>query len=747
MQRLYHTALPFIFCGAVLALFGVQAIAVGIKQDFGDPPGKSDSSYLQQLKVEAGVTRPFGFVESPSAGASVFGTITVSGWAVAALPIANLAILVDGEAVVQNIPLTIPRPDVCSVLGTYPNCPYVGFRTNLNTGFMLPGTHSITLRITDNTGVSGVSLNMPLVVKAAVEIRGNLEQPVEGQTILGSLSVSGWTIGSRSIQTIEVLVDGVGVGNAVYGLYRPDVCTQNASFGGCANSGFSFTLNSNLLSAGTHTLQARARDVGGATYAFPALPRTFNKPSSYILGVLDVPTVPPPFDALNMWIVGWAVSTSSITRVEVLVDSTKVADALYGTSRPDVCYALGTFTGCPNVGFEYNLDYARLSLGAHQLRIQVVAANGTTFLLPAEGSIPFTVNFQPTTTTSMLFTTTTISSTNPSTTTTLVAGTPILYELSPTFIQAGGPDFTLSIFGSGFITGSTIVFNGQDRPTFYPGFGSNITASIYASDIATIGSKTVKVRNGALESNTLLFEVVAAGSTTTTTVTGSTTTTAPGGSTTSTTLSPGSPQIIELNPVSRPAGSGAFILQVIGTGLNSQSQVIFGTGTTPKAATFYLPFTLSVPISASEVLATGIRKVKVRNSDGQESQEVDFTVTGTGSTLTTTFTTSTTTPSTTIFGASTSTTLGSWPVITSLVPSQARQGDTVDLTINGTNFAPGCWINFGTYPSNITPIITTPNSLSVVIPPGLTSTTGLKPVKVTNPDGKVSAPVNFSVIP
>ncbi len=735
MQRSQHADLLFLLSGILLLLSGSAVLAGDVHPTHEIQPAAIDTSYLRLIKPEAEITRPFGYVETPSNGSSVFGSMEVIGWAVGNMPIANLAILVDGEAVVQNVPLSVARPDVCAALGTFPNCPYVGFRTSLSTSFMLPGTHSIALRVTDTTGVSGTSLNMPLVVKANVEFNGNLEQPQEGQSFVGSLALSGWVVGSRTIQNVEVLVDGVGVGYADYGAYRPDVCVPYAGFGGCANSGFFFALNSNLFSAGAHTIQMRARDVGGVTFAFPAVPRTVIKPSSYVVGVLDSPSGPPPSDLSDLWISGWAVSPQGISRVEILVDDMVVANASLGAFRPDVCIALGSFPGCPNVGFEYRLYYSGLAQGPHQLRVQAVAVNGTSILLPAQGPIPFTVSSLIPTTTSTttgsttLFTTTTTSN---ETTTTLVSGTPAIYELSPYSTVVGGSGFILSILGTGFNSGSVVVFNGQERPTTYPGYGSTINATIQAGDIATVGAKPVLVKNGSLESNVLYFDVIDVPATITTTTIFSSTTTTPDQSTT-TTLSPDQLQIVQIDPVSVYAGSGPFTLKVYGTGFNSGSQVIFGG--VAKSTLLAAPLALFAQINGADILAAGYRAVVVRNADGKESPSVDFLVVPTGGITTTSTTTSTSTSSTT-----TITVPGTAPVITKLTPAQVPQGIGTAFTLNisGANFQPGCKVliaqSDGAPYMELQANYISSNSVTTSVPTLFTDTAGFRPVKVRNLD-------------
>jgi trimeric autotransporter adhesin len=71
---------------------------------------------------------------------------------------------------------------------------------------------------------------------------------------------------------------------------------------------------------------------------------------------------------------------------------------------------------------------------------------------------------------------------------------PVLTALSPTTATAGGPAFTLTVTGSGYVSGSVVLWNGAARPTTYVS-RTQISAAIAASDIASAGTAQVSVRN------------------------------------------------------------------------------------------------------------------------------------------------------------------------------------------------------------------------------------------------------------
>ena len=72
---------------------------------------------------------------------------------------------------------------------------------------------------------------------------------------------------------------------------------------------------------------------------------------------------------------------------------------------------------------------------------------------------------------------------------------PIIYQpLLPASAQPGGAGFTLTVSGTGFVSGTVLRWNGSPRTTTILS-GSSLQASIPASDIAKIGTATITAVN------------------------------------------------------------------------------------------------------------------------------------------------------------------------------------------------------------------------------------------------------------
>jgi hypothetical protein len=99
---------------------------------------------------------------------------------------------------------------------------------------------------------------------------GSTDTPKAGDVLSGTVSVSGWTFDNVGVSKVEILLDSVLIGQATYGLSRPDVATDfpNAD----ANLGFQYSLNTTQYVNGAHTLQVKVSDTNGNVAFFPRVP-------------------------------------------------------------------------------------------------------------------------------------------------------------------------------------------------------------------------------------------------------------------------------------------------------------------------------------------------------------------------------------------------------------------------------------------------------------------------------------------
>ena len=237
---------------------GSHVITVTATDSDGQPESGSANTTLSV------VVPPSVMIDSITPGASVSGTVTVSGWAIdnttsIGTAIGSVQILVDGTAVGVATYGT-NRADVCT---TYPGrvgCPNVGFTYALDTSKLTPATHSVTAVATDtdltpDQGSWTVNINVGALPTLTIET------PASGASLSGAITISGWaldlntTVGTP-ISSVTVALPGTPAVAAQYGITRPDVCTTYPGRAGCPNVGFSYTLGAGLTGPQTVTVTA-----------------------------------------------------------------------------------------------------------------------------------------------------------------------------------------------------------------------------------------------------------------------------------------------------------------------------------------------------------------------------------------------------------------------------------------------------------------------------------------------------------
>ncbi len=87
---------------------------------------------------------------------------------------------------------------------------------------------------------------------------------------------------------------------------------------------------------------------------------------------------------------------------------------------------------------------------------------------------------------------------------------PEIISIDPDSKIAGTAAFTMTVNGKGFLPGSKVQWNGQDRPTTYVS-ATQIKAAIPASDIVLSGTANVQVKNNAVFSNAVIFDIEPSG--------------------------------------------------------------------------------------------------------------------------------------------------------------------------------------------------------------------------------------------
>ena len=175
---------------------------------------------------------------------------------------------------------------------------------------------------------------------------------------------------------------------------------------------------------------------------------------------------------------------------------------------------------------------------------------------------------------------------------TISAG-PVITSLSPDVVTVGGPAFTLTVNGSGFVSGAVVKWNGSALATNFVS-ATQLTAQVPASLIAAAGTANVTVVENGVTSASATFTVTAG-------------------------------QVItSLSPDSATAGGPAFTLTVNGSGFTSGAVVHWNS--TGLTTTFVSATQLKAAVPANLIAAPGTASITVVMA-GTTSPSEPFTIT------------------------------------------------------------------------------------------------------------------------
>ena len=175
---------------------------------------------------------------------------------------------------------------------------------------------------------------------------------------------------------------------------------------------------------------------------------------------------------------------------------------------------------------------------------------------------------------------------------------PIISGVTPPYVTAGHPAFTLTVTGQYFLTVPSVTqifLGGVGLPTISPSPGV-LQATVPASLVATAGAKTFWVQNPGGQVSFAFGDY---------------------------TVFPAD-VVTSLSPTNRTAGTGAFSLTINGTNLVNVACVLWDqSAITTFSSSGSTQITVTIPAA---FLTTGIHNVGVLTTDGTPSNKLPFTV-------------------------------------------------------------------------------------------------------------------------
>jgi hypothetical protein len=265
------------------------------------------------------------------------------------------------------------------------------------------------------------------------------------------------------------------------------------------------------------------------------------------------------------------------------------------------------------------------------------------------------------------------------------ATVPVILTITPQTVVAGTGGFTLTVNGTNFVTGATVLVNGTSRTTTFVS-SSQVTAGILSSDVLNAGTLQITATNpGTLRSGAVTLTVL-----------------------------PNNPTITSINPSSLNVGTQNLILTINGQNFASTAQArVNGTN---RATTFVSDSQLTATLIAADVAGAATLQITVANPNLATSNSVPLTV-KVGTAL---------------------------PAITVLSPSSVAAGGTsFGLSVVGQNFVDGA--NVKANGALRTTTFFDSSHLMVQIASSDIAKAGTVSIVVTNPDGSTSTAAPLTV--
>lgn len=343
-------------------------------------------------------------IDSPPSGKSVSGLISLSGWAISNnLAITAVTLTVDGKPL-GPATYGARRTDVCTVYPSRASCPNVGWSLPFDTRTLADGVHSLIVSASSASGNTTLATSFTVanwtggvIAPSSAPSIIAVDAPNAAAALKGAASFSGWAIdNNEAITAVTLAVDGVAQGAAQYGTNRPDVCRVYPGRAGCPYVGWNLALDTRQFSNGSHTLAVTAQTTSG-NFTTVATPFQVSNPApSTITAWIDAPGSVP---VSGMYLAaGWAIdSSTAVTGVNLSIDGVPQG-AASSNSRPDVCRVYNNPQGCPNVGWNKNIDTTKLADGPHTLGLLIANSNGQELNLSKQFTVSNLKNYSVKTT-------------------------------------------------------------------------------------------------------------------------------------------------------------------------------------------------------------------------------------------------------------------------------------------------------------------------------------------------------------
>ncbi|WP_052447472.1 Ig-like domain-containing protein [Clostridium polynesiense] len=237
-------------------------------------------------------------------------------------------------------------------------------------------TFAITLSAYSFTALSAPLAAYAVTSQAVLSPITAIDTPGINQNIYGNVDIVGWALNKSGIEKINVLVDGKYVGQTTLQLLRPDVNKIYSQYGQGDKVGFKYTLSTSNLTAGSHKITAEAVGKDGTKHREDRYVNIQNAKWNPITAI-DEPGLNASTLENSIKVSGWAINSSGVKNIRLLLDGKLIANLQPTIDRPDVQKVYSSYNLPSKIGYQHTIDITNEIPGKKTITVEVEGKDGT----------------------------------------------------------------------------------------------------------------------------------------------------------------------------------------------------------------------------------------------------------------------------------------------------------------------------------------------------------------------------------
>lgn len=306
-------------------------------------------------------------VETTLQGSYIASEMNIRGWALNLRGDREIHFYLDGS-LIGIVPVNLARPDVYRAYTRYHNRKS-GFSAKIpvDTEKLKEGVHQFKIV---SVGAHGGTASRTFSMKYRRAVTG-IDSPAPGLTCYENFTLTGWAFDDCGLRQVNVYADGKLLGQAETGLEQAAIERIYRGFPEGKYGGFSYAVNLNALSSGSHQIVVEniANDGNIQRQQVSIVKATVRM-------AIDTPPAADTLFTDSVNLTGWALGVNGVKEVDLLFDNKKVCSVKTGAPRLDISRQYPDYKD-NNSGFSFNVSHLYpVRSGEHTMSVRAVGYDG-----------------------------------------------------------------------------------------------------------------------------------------------------------------------------------------------------------------------------------------------------------------------------------------------------------------------------------------------------------------------------------